>query len=256
MIAFLDNDGVQLCVERRGNGSRHVLFLHGWISARRMWFEVAERLDPQRFTLYLLDFRGSGLSDRPASGHHVEGYAADALAALQAIDASVTVVGHSMGGRVAQYVATQRPPSLERLVLVAPGAAGGPRVNKRRASLALEAWGSRKRIEAFQRAAMRVAVPDDVMQRIVDDALVAQREVWFGDRDRHATIDFSDKLADIAVPTLCIAGEKDPLAPPPRVRSDVAQRIPGALFVTLRNAGHNLPIETPDEIAGAIQRFG
>jgi pimeloyl-ACP methyl ester carboxylesterase len=255
VIAFLDNDGVQLCVERRGSGSRHVLFLHGWISARRMWFEVAERLDPQHFTVHLLDFRGSGLSDRPASGHHVMGYAADALAALRAIDAPVTIVGHSMGGRVAQYVATQRPSQLQRLILVAPGAAGGPRVNKRRSTLALEAWGSRKRIEAFQRAAMRIDVTAGVMQRIVDDALVAQREVWFGDPDHHTTIDFSDKLGEIAVPTLCIAGEKDPLAPPARVRTDVVQRIPGALFVTFRNAGHNLPIETPGEIAGAITRF-
>lgn len=255
MLAFLDNDGVQLCVERHGSGSRHVLFLHGWISARRMWLDVARRLDPERFSLHLLDFRGCGLSDRPAHGHHVEGYAGDALAALRAIDAPAAIVAHSMGGRVAQYIATQRPHGLARLILVAPGAAAGPRVSKRRASLALEAYGNRKRIEAFQRAAMRAEVSDEVMQRIVDDALVAQREVWFGDPDRHVTIDFSDRLGDIDVPTLCIAGEKDPLAVPARLRTDVVQRIPGALFVTLRNVGHNLPIEAPEEIAGAIARF-
>lgn len=256
MLEFVENDGVQLCVERHGSGSRHVLFLHGWISARRMWFEVAQRLSADRFTVHMLDFRGCGLSDRPPSGHHVQGYASDVFAALGAIDAPVTLVGHSMGGRVAQLVATHGPANLQRLILVAPGAAGGPRVSKRRAHLALEAFGNRSRIEAFQRAAMRVEVANDVMRRIVDDALVAQSEVWFGDRDRAASYDFSDKLADIAVPTLCIAGEKDPLAPPVRVRADVVQRIPGALFVTLRNAGHNLPIEAPDEIAGAIERFG
>ena len=255
MLEFFDNDGVQLCVERHGNGSRHVLFLHGWISARRMWFDVAQRLQNDRFTLHMLDFRGCGLSDRPARGHHVEGYASDVFAVLGGIDAPVTIVGHSMGGRVAQLVATRRPANLHRLILVAPGAAGGPRASKRRAALASEAFGNRRGIEAFQRAAMRSAVSDEVMLRIVDDALVAQREVWFGDPDRPAPFDFSDKLADIEVPTLCIAGEKDPLAPPVRVRTDVVQRIPGALFVTLRNVGHNLPIEAPDEIAGAIARF-
>jgi pimeloyl-ACP methyl ester carboxylesterase len=255
LIDFIDNDGVRLCVERLGHGERHVLFLHGWISARRMWYEVARRLDSNGLTLHLLDFRGCGLSDRPPRGHHVEGYASDVIAALEAIAAPVTIAGHSMGGRVAQYVATQKPKQLERLLLVAPGSAGGPRVSKRRASFALEAFGSRKRIEAFQRAAMSVAVDDDVMQRLVDDALVAQREVWFGDPDRPATPDFSDRLAAIAVPTLCIAGAKDPLAPPLRVKADVAARIPGALLVTLRSAGHNLPVEAPDEIASAIMRF-
>jgi pimeloyl-ACP methyl ester carboxylesterase len=220
-----------------------------------MWHEVARRLDPEIFTLHLLDFRGCGLSDRPPSGHHIEGYASDALAVLSSINAPVTLVGHSMGGRVAQYVACIRPANLQRLILVAPGSAGGPRVSKRRATLALEAFGSRERIEAFQRAAMSVAIDPEVMRRIVDDALVAQREVWFGDPDRAAGIDFSERLAEIAVPALCIAGAKDPLAPPMRVRSDVVQKIAGALLVTLRNSAHNLPVEAPDEIASAITRF-
>jgi pimeloyl-ACP methyl ester carboxylesterase len=102
---------------------------------------------------------------------------------------------------------------------------------------------------------MGVSVDAEIMRRIVDDALIAQREAWFGDPDRPASIDFSGDLRNIDVPVLCIAGAKDPLAPPTRVRPDVVQRIPGALFVTLRNAGHNLPIEAPAEIAGAIARF-
>jgi pimeloyl-ACP methyl ester carboxylesterase len=220
-----------------------------------MWYDVAERLDSQRFSLHLLDFRGCGLSDRPASGHHLEGYAGDALAVVRKIDAPVTIVAHSMGGRIAQYIATQHPPHVQKLILVAPGAAGGPRVSKPRANLALEAWGNRRRIEAFQRAAMGVTVDPQIMRRIVDDALIAQREAWFGDRDRPASIDFSSELRNIDMPVLCIAGAKDPLAPPTRVRPDVVQRIPGALFVTLRNAGHNLPIEAPAEIAGAVARF-
>lgn len=255
MLTFIDNDGVQLCVEQRGSGPQHVLFLHGWISARRMWYDVADRLDLERYTLHLLDFRGSGLSDRPASGHHVEGYAKDALAALNAIDGPATIVAHSMGGRIAQFAATKRPAKLQRLILIAPGSAGGPRVSKRRANLALEAFGNRRRIEAFQRAAMSAPVSETAMQRIVDDALVAQREVWFGDADRPAPIDFTDRLGNIEVAALCIAGEKDPLAPPSRVRADVVQRIPAARFVTLRKVGHNLPVEAPAEIAGAIVRF-
>ncbi len=67
--------------------------------------------------------------------------------------------------------------------------------------------------------------------------------------------DFRDRLAQIAVPTLCIGGAKDPLVPPSRIKREVTQAIPGALSVTLRNAGHNLPVEAPDEIAGAIARF-
>lgn len=255
MLTFLDNGGVQLCVERRGAGPRHVLCLHGWISARRMWYDVADRLDPDRFTLYLLDFRGSGLSDRPDHGHDLHGYVSDAAAALAAIPAPAILVGHSMGGKIAEYLATERPANLERLILVAPGSARGVRLGERHRALSLEAYGSRKRIEAFQRAAMAAAISEEAMQRIVDDALTGQREAWFGWYDHGRSVDFHERLAKIAVPTLCIGGAKDPLAPVSRLRTDVVQAISGALLVTLRNAGHNLPVEAPDEIAAAISRF-
>ncbi|BDE06798.1 hydrolase [Vulcanimicrobium alpinum] len=219
-----------------------------------MWYDVVERLDPRRFRSLLLDFRGAGLSDRPASGHDFPGYLSDLEAALAASGGAV-LVAHSMGGKLAQYLATARPTALRKLILVAPGTADAYAMNPKHRALAEDAFGSRARIEAFQRAAMRREVEPEVMERIVDDALVAQREAWFGWYDHGRTVAFADRLERIAVPTVVVAGEHDPLAPPARVKRSVAERIGGALFVSLRNAGHNLPVETPDEVAGVIERF-
>ena len=105
---------------------------------------------------------------------------------------------------------------------------------------------------ATSRAPVKVAPA--VMQRIVDDALVASYEHWVGGEER-GRIDFSDRLTSIAVPTLAIAGSNDPLAPPSRVKREVTGAIHDSLFVLLRDAGHNLPIETPDDIAEAVRRF-
>ena len=253
MIRFVDNGDVTLALEVRGHGPRTFLFAHGWISGRRMWYDVADRLDGTRFTAHLLDFRGAGLSDRPLDGHDLEGYASDLRAALDAVGPAV-VVAHSMGGKIAQYVATERPPNLERLVLIAPGTARAYAMNVKHRALAEAAFGSRKRIERFQRAAMVREVVPEVMERIVSDALVSQREAWFGWYDKGRTADFADRLDRITVKTIVVAGENDPLAPPQRVKRDVVERIDGALFVNLRRAGHNLPVETPDEIAGIVER--
>lgn len=255
MLTFIENKGVQLCLERRGAGACHVLFLHGWISARRMWFDVADRLDPERFTMHLLDFRGCGLSDRSMDGHDLDGYASDARAAMASIGEPLILAGHSMGGKIAQYIASERPAQLRKLILVAPGTARGGKPSERQRAFAVETFGSRQRIEAFQRAAMGIDPGDAAMQRIVDDALVAQREAWFGWYDNGRFSDFHDRLEQINVPALCIGGAKDPLVPPSRLKREVAQAIAGSLFVTLRSAGHNLPIEAPDEIAGAVARF-
>lgn len=255
MLEFVDNGGVQLCLERRGSGPRHVLFLHGWISARRMWYDVAERLDPHQFTLHLLDFRGNGASDRPAHGHDLLGYVSDARAALEGIDARVTIAAHSMGGKIAQYLAADHPANLERLVLAAPGTASGGRPSERHRRAALDTYGDRVKIEAFQRAAMTRSLEPAAMERIVEDALVSQREHWYGWYDHGRFEEFMERLSAIEVPTLCIGGAKDPLVPPARLKRDVAHAIPGCLHVTLREAGHNLPVEAPLEIAQALLSF-
>ncbi len=255
MLAFTHNGDVSLCIEHRGTGAHAILFAHGWISSRRMWYDVVDRIDPSEYAIAMLDFRGCGLSDRPAQGHDLDGYASDLRVALSSIDGPVTVVAHSMGAKLAQYIAAERPRNLARLILVAPGTAKATRFPEKHRAMTLAAFGSRERIERFQRAAMAREPAPASMQRIVDDALIAQHEHWIGWYDRGRGIDFMDRLPQIDVPTLVIAGAKDPLALPQRVRRDCAGAINGALFVQLRDAGHNLPIEAADEIASAIRQF-
>ncbi|GAC1402478.1 MAG: alpha/beta hydrolase [Candidatus Velthaea sp.] len=253
-MAYVRNGDMSLALETRGCGPVNVLCLHGWISSRRMWFDVADRLDPARYTLHLLDLRGAGLSDRPPTGHDLPGYASDVRAALASIDAPVTLVAHSMGGKIAQFVALEPPANLQRLVLLAPASAKGTRLDEKHRSLALDAFGSRTRIERFQRGAMTRPISAASMERIVNDALGAQREAWFGWYEHGRTADFFDRLGEIALPTVIVGGDCDPLAPPSRVRT-TAQAIRGALAVFLHDVGHNLPVEAPGEIAQLIDRL-
>ena len=58
-------------------------------------------------------------------------------------------------------------------------------------------------------------------------------------------------LRDIAVPTLVLHGEDDPLVPCEGGR-DTAACIPGAKLKTIRGWGHDLPLELVDEVADAI----
>jgi len=254
-MPYIRNGDVSLALESRGNGATHLLFAHGWISSRRMWFDVASRLDPARFTLHLLDFRGAGLSDRPSGGHDLEGYASDLRAALVAIDAPLTLVAHSMGGKIAQYVALTPPANLTRLVLVAPGSARAMPLDERHRAIAERAFGSRERIARFQRGAMVRPIPEESFERIISDALVAQREAWFHWYDHGRTSDFADRLGEIALPTIVLGADKDPLVPPARLRRNVVDPIDGALAVMLRGVGHNIPVEAPDEVVQLIGRF-
>jgi pimeloyl-ACP methyl ester carboxylesterase len=68
------------------------------------------------------------------------------------------------------------------------------------------------------------------------------------------TFDERANLQHIAVPTLCLAGERDPNAPAPVV-ARMAARIPGARFVCLTGVGHLANLEAPQAFAGAVIEF-
>lgn len=255
IVRYLDNGGVSLALETRGAGPRRILFAHGWISSRRIFYDVCSHLDANAYTMQLLDFRGAGLSDRPAGGYDLDGYASDLRAAIDIAGGPVEVVAHSMAGRVAQYVALDPPANLTRLILLAPGTAKSTPVSPQRRAVAEAAFGSRLAIERFQRGAMIREIPPDSMERLIDDALISSRDAWFGWYDHGRLPDFSERLESIRLPVLVVAGDRDPLMPPARLRRDVVAAINGALLISLRNVGHNIPLEMSAEVAAIIGRF-
>lgn len=255
-MRYLDNDGVSLALEIRGAGPRRILFVHGWISSRRMFYDVCSHLNPNDYTMQMLDFRGAGLSDRPAAGYDLEGYAGDLRTAIVNAGGPIEIVAHSMGARIAQFVALDPPKNLTRLTLVAPGAAKMPRVSESRRAMAEAAFGSRLGIERFQRAVMIRDIAPDSMERLIDDALITSREAWFEWFDRGRLHDFSERLGSIKLPVLVVAGDRDPLVTTARIRREVVAAINGCVLTSLRNVGHNVPVETPLELAAIIDQFG
>jgi 3-oxoadipate enol-lactonase len=247
------NGDVQLALESYGTGAIPVVFAHGWISSRRMWYECIQLLDLERYQAHVFDFRGCGRSDRTPDGHDLEGYASDLVAVLRQIAKPCILVGHSMGGRLAQRVAVDRMPEIAALVLVAPGMAVSASVVPRQRQLAELAWGSRRRITSFQRGAMKAQVSEQAAECLVEDALLAQREHWFGWYDHGRVSDFSNLLENITVPTNVVIAQEDPLVPPSRILRDVVEKITGAQSVILESCGHNVPIEMPSAVARAIE---
>ena len=175
-------------------------------------------------------------------------------AAVATLGEDITVVAHSAGGKVAQYVATDAPANLARLVLLAPGTARGISANPKHRVLTERAFGSRRRIEAFQRGAMARDVSEEAMERIVDDALVAQREAWFGWYDNGRTASFADRIGGVRVPTSVLVGDADPLTPASRLQREVVDLIPGATLTVLAGVGHNIPIEAPGAVAAVVEQ--
>ena len=118
--SYIENGAVRLHAEQAGSELPALVFTHYYGGTSRTWHPVMERLSNSARTV-AFDFRGWGKSSKPNSGYAVADLAADMSAVVDGLGLTdYIVVGHSMGGKIAQLFASQRPSGLRGLLLVAP----------------------------------------------------------------------------------------------------------------------------------------
>lgn len=119
-------NGMELMCLVAGDGPETMLCLHGMYGRAEDWFDLMARY-AGRFRIVAFDQRGHGLSSRPLVRYGGEEMADDAAGVLEHYGAgSALVVGHSMGGRNAYFLAARRPDLVRALVILDIGAGGAP----------------------------------------------------------------------------------------------------------------------------------
>lgn len=115
----LDN-GTRIAYLHRPGGDMPLVLLHGITDNARTYEPLMAGISP-RCTVYALDFRGHGDSDKPESVYDAESYADDVRHFItEVIGAPVFLQGHSLGGVVAVQVGTTAPELIAGLLLEDP----------------------------------------------------------------------------------------------------------------------------------------
>jgi pimeloyl-ACP methyl ester carboxylesterase len=260
------DDGVGLEVEVRGEGPG-LLLVHGFGGAKE---DFADHLDTLAAThrVVVFDHRGHGASDGPEDpdGYTFERYAADTIAVATAAGLDrFRLLGHSMGGMVAQRVVRSDPSRIEALVLMdtSPGTppALDPDLLDSAAQIALE--DGKDVLKALLDAASTLDSPAhqrllserpgfrEFEERKWDDLSIA---MWAGSIRRIARQESQlDALRTLTCPTLVLVGEQDDaFLEPSRA---MAATVPGAELVVIPDAGHSPQFENPRVWIGALTRF-
>ena len=176
-------------------------------------------------------------------------------------DAPAVLVGHSMGGFVAQEACARYPHRLKGLALCFTSPAfGGKSGDFAREFIAariepLDSGRTMAEIAAVLMPTMRGANSDP-------GGLAHAQRVMSGISPQTyrkavallTTFDRRALLAQISVPTLLISGSDDKVAPP-LVMERMAQKIPGAEYVCLPGCGHLGPMDQPDAFNAALLAF-
>ncbi len=255
--------GRPFAYETRGAGDPLVLVAGTGYPGATWPPELVEPL-AERHLVVTFDHRGTGGTPSSPDRYSTRGFAADAVALLDALGLPAAhVVGHSMGGRVAQWMALDHPERVRSLVLAAtgPGEFRPDRPVTRgvpvHTAVSLAELGYRGYQEAH--IAATFFTPEFVA---AEPARVAWLVEAFWDhrpslenylrhvvaRQEHQT---ADRLGDIAVPTLVLVGDRDTHQGGTGVHWDqsayLAAHIPGAETAVVHGAAHGYFWQLPEE---------
>ena len=239
--------------QRRHGAGPTVVLLHYWGGSGRTWAPVIANL-PERDVL-TIDFRGWGNSRTLPPPYDLHQLAADTSAVLDAAGVSEFVlVGHSMGGKVAQLVAATEPPGLRSIVLVASAPALPPvYVDAAYQEHLAHAYDSAEAAaDARDHVLTATGLPAELQAQVIEDSLASAagaRAEW---PLRGIAEDITTETQRITVPALVVAGEHDLVEPVEVLRDGLLPYLADAALTVLPGSGHLLPLESPQALAALI----
>jgi pimeloyl-ACP methyl ester carboxylesterase len=248
--------GIQLNVRDQGRGEPALLFLHYWGGSSRTWDLVIERLKTD-FRCVAYDQRGWGESDKPETGYSMQDLANDAEALIKSLGLThYVLIGHSMGGKAAQLLASQRPAGLEALILVAPAPPTPIILTEAERTQRIQAYQQREAVEfLIPNVLTAIPLPAEIREQIIEDTLKGATPAKYAWPEKGLAEDISQAVRNVSGPTLILAGENDQVEKIGVLERELVANIPTARMTTIPETGHLSPLEVPDKIASEIRAF-
>ncbi|MBI4363038.1 MAG: alpha/beta hydrolase [Euryarchaeota archaeon] len=227
-----------------------LLFVHGAGGNRNLWKHQTEHFAGKGHRVHAVSLPGHGDSPGPGRvdvGEYAEWVAGemDRLGWPRAV-----VLGHSMGGAIAQTLALDHPSRVAGIVLVATGA--------RIPISDFVLQGIRQDFEAAMKTVGMIlfskrAAPE-MVKWCVEETRRTPGAVLVGDLEACTRFDVSARLGALGVPALVIGGRQDVLTAP-RLQEFLARSIPGARLEMFEDAGHMVMAEQAPGVNRAIEGF-
>lgn len=250
-------NGHHYSLEISGSGEV-LLLLHGFSGDKSTWADLRAGL-ASAYRVLAVDILGHGASDKPSqvSAYQLDRVAGDVISLLDELRIPAChLLGYSMGGRLALYLAAGFPARFRGLMLesASPGLAGeSEREDRRRqdASLAsrIEQGGIARFVDYWE------SLPFWESQRkLSTEILTRQREQRLGNEasglanslrgmGSGAQPNLWSRLEQVSLPALLLAGEQDSKFV--AINQLMARRMPRAELQLIPQAGHNIHLEQP-----------
>lgn len=257
---------IDLYYEIHGTGAPLVL-ISGLGYSLWQWHLMVPYLE-KHFQVITLDNRGVGQTDKPAGPYSATMLAGDTVGLLDHLGVERAVVmGHSMGGFIAQAIALEHPRRVDKLILASTNFGGPRHVPVTPEALAILTDMKSDPLTRLRNGIVVSTAPGfaerqpELIQNWLDwrvanplDVAGYQAQMGIGMALLAEDAAFEHKLPSITAPTLILFGAHDTVVP--LANADLlAKQIPDSRIHILPEAGHFFPLEVPEEAAQVVIQF-
>ncbi len=216
-----------------------------------LWDRVAPELSSaHRVVRWDLPGHGGSPAGLIGAGATVGDLAVLVLALADALGVErFAYAGVSLGGAVGLHLAVHHPERVSSLAVICSSAHfNGSKPWQERAALV-----RREGLAGLAAGAdARWFTSGFTVPELVRDHRDADPEAYAACCDALAAFDLRERLAEISVPTLLVAGREDPATPPEHLRQ-IADAVPGAALVEVPGASHLAPAQRPEAVLTALR---
>jgi 3-oxoadipate enol-lactonase len=258
-MAELNVNGLKINYRDTGGEGPPIVLVHGFTGNVRNWALTVPAIR-NRFRCISFDLPGHGLSDKPtdSASYELTRMADVVWSAIQALGLEQPVLmGHSMGGMIAQIVALAHPESLRALILIDTAAETVEIRNADRQKLidALAEGGVAAAFELqLERAEPRVRDNPQFVALWREQFMMTSAEAIIGGGEAMASREsLIERLKSLHLPTLIVCGENDlPFLEPSK---KMHEAIKSSRLEIIAGAGHSPTFETPEEFNAVLTEF-
>jgi pimeloyl-ACP methyl ester carboxylesterase len=263
----LESNGIDIYYEIHGSGPPLIL-IAGVGYGAWFWHKIVPEL-AEHYQVVVFDNRGAGKSEKPPGPYTVPMMAADTAGLLDTLSlGNVALLGHSLGGFIAQELMVSRPELVGKLILASTNHGGMKVVPITQQAMEVLTNREGDPLELVRRGIEIACAPGfierqmEIVQELVNYRLsnpvpLPQYQAQVAAGAGMATLseeEVQERMAAIEVPTLVLFGEFDRVVPPGNAELLTA-KIPNAKAKILPGTGHMFPIENPAATVAAIQPF-
>ncbi|TFG08619.1 MAG: alpha/beta hydrolase [Promethearchaeota archaeon] len=276
---FADVNGIKICYDIHGEGDP-VFLLHGFSDRKEHWRAQVGELS-KHFKLIRMDNRGAGRSDRPNGEYTMEIFASDVVGLMDFLEIEKAhIIGHSMGGMIAQNLIILYPDRVRKMVLINTFAGIKPpgeptddyeKIQKKSAIAGQKAI-ENDPLNAFIKGA-KASYSRNFWKMMREDPKRKFHGIWsvedlIDEKIKHgptptdlakqahaiAMHNTYERLNEIKNEVLIIAAEKDKSCPV-SANKKIHKLIPNSRFIVIEKAAHQSILEKPHEINKIIIEF-